>query len=168
VLTRTARGAPHLRHSVPSGMGSPELGEMRAIAVQHGVRHLPLLIGAGSALVSAAVLGVAAPSIAADPLNGTGAVMATLIVTPIDLFLAGILGWATFRPNRGGVIGVSVIAILAALLIGLAVLYGAFTFSSPTYAGGSSTSLLFFISAAANALVVLSAVLELIHGRQHQ
>jgi uncharacterized membrane protein len=157
-----------MRHSVLSGRGKSRIGEMTAIAVQRGGRHFPLLIGAGSALASAAVLGVAAPSIAADPLNGTGAVMATLIVTPIDLFLAGILGWAAFRANRGGVLGVSLIAVVAALLIGLAVLDGAFAFSSPTYAGASSTSLLFFISAAANALVVLSAVLELTRGRQHQ
>jgi hypothetical protein len=130
--------------------------------------HYLLLVAAGLAAVSATTLGASAPSIFADPESGLGAVVPTLVVAAIDLFLAGLLGWAAFRADRGGVIGVSVAAIVLALLVGVMVLDGAFAASNHAYSGARTTAVLFSISVAANALVVLSAVLELIFGKQRR
>lgn len=140
---------------------------MTDTAAKRGVRHSPLLVAAGlAALVSTAALGASVPSIAADPESGLDAVRPTLVVAAIDLLLAGGLGWAAFRANRGGVIGVAVAAIAAALLVGLGVLDGVFAFTNHVYGGAQTIAVLFFISVAANALIVMFAALELFLGRQ--
>jgi hypothetical protein len=138
--------------------------EMTDVAAKRGVRFV-LLAAAGLAFISAAAVGASAQSIAADPESGPGVVVPTLIATAVDLFLGGILGWAAFR-DRGVVIGVSLAAIVAALLVGLFVLDGASAFSNHSYAGAHTTAVLFFTSATADALVVVFAALELFLGRQ--
>jgi hypothetical protein len=123
-------------------------------------RHYLLLLAAGSAAISAAVLGAAIPSVAANPQDRVSHVGVTVFVTVIYLSLAVLLGWAAFRANRAGVIGVSVAAVVVALFVGLFVLDGAFAF-------GGTVATFFLIAASASALVALFAALELILGRQH-
>lgn len=140
---------------------------MTDVAVKYEVRHSPLLVAAGLAgLVSAVALGASAPSIAASPVHGLRAAEETAILAAFDLILAGIMGWAGFRADRGRVIGVSVLTIFAAAYIGLLVLEGAFDINNR--AAEQTTAVLFFISVASNALIVSFAALELILGRQGQ
>jgi hypothetical protein len=141
------------------------ISKMTGVVVKRE-RHYLLLVAAGLAAVSAAVLGASTPSVAADPEVSWTGVGTTVFVAVIDLFLAGLSGWAAFRANRARVVVVSVVAILLAVTVGLEVLDGAF--ANHAFAGAQTIVLLFLIAAAANALVVLLAALELILGRQRR
>ena len=140
---------------------------MTDVAAKREVRLSPLLVAAGLVgLVSAVALGASAPSIAASPVHGPDAAVGTASLAAFDLILAGIMGWAAFRSDRGRVIGVSVLAIVAAAYIGLIVLEGAFDINNR--AAEQTTEVLFFISVASNALIGSFAALELFLGRQGQ
>jgi hypothetical protein len=131
------------------------------------VRHSPLLVAAGLvAVVSAVALGASAPSIAASPVHGPEAAAGTASLAALDLILAGIMGWAAFRADRGRVIGVSVLAVIAAAYVGLIVLEGAVDINNR--AAEQATAVLFLISVASNALIVSFAGLELFIRRQGQ
>ena len=141
------------------------MSDMTDVGAKREVRRSPLLVAAGLvALVSAVALGASAPFIAASPVHGPDATVGTTSLAAFDLILAGIMGWAAFRADRGRVIGVSVLAIIAAAYVGLIVLEGAFDINNR--AAEQATAVLFFISVVSNALIVSFAALELFLGRQ--